>query len=280
MGMEYGLVSFLRDGESVKVIGVREKQKFGKILVEETEETREEIGELSADKKTVYVKYVVECTGTRDLGPSERNFPTEQVSIFYSVDGIDYHPAMEMVSVPGRWVGVKNGIFCLTSKEESKGYVTVESVAYHKLYHNPVKRGFFPDPSVVRVGNDYYMVNSTFQYFPAIAISHSTDMIHWEVIGHAITDSEDLNLSDIKDSHGIWAPDIAYDNGKFVIMATLRLNGDGKRENNVLRRQLVVNSDKPDDPKRHTGTLVGIYANNGGCGSRIAADFDYFEYMD
>jgi xylan 1,4-beta-xylosidase len=72
------------------------------------------------------------------------------------------------------------------------------------MYNNPVQRGFFPDPSVVRVGDDYYMANSTFQYFPAIAISHSKDMIHWHVIGHAITDSEELDLRDIKDSHGIW----------------------------------------------------------------------------
>ena len=50
------------------------------------------------------------------------------------------------------------------------------------MYNNPVQRGFFPDPSVVRVGDDYYMANSTFQYFPAIAISHSKDMIHWHVI--------------------------------------------------------------------------------------------------
>ena len=70
------------------------------------------------------------------------------------------------------------------------------------MYNNPVQRGFFPDPSVVRVGDDYYMANSTFQYFPAIAISHSKDMIHWHVIGHAITDSEELDLRDIKDSHG------------------------------------------------------------------------------
>ena len=116
------------------------------------------------------------------------------------------------------------------------------------MYNNPVQRGFFPDPSVVRVGDDYYMANSTFQYFPAIAISHSKDMIHWHVIGHAITDSEELDLRDIKDSHGIWAPDINYVDGKFIIMATLRLNGDGKRDNNVLRRQLVVTSDKPQGP--------------------------------
>ena len=115
-------------------------------------------------------------------------------------------------------------------------------------YQNPVNRGFFPDPSVVRVGDDYYMVNSTFQYFPAIAISHSTDMVHWEIIGHAITDPDDLDLRDIKDSHGIWAPDIEYLDGRFIIMATLRLNGDGKRGNNVLRRQLVVTSEKAEGP--------------------------------
>ena len=46
-----------------------------------------------------------------------------------------------------------------------------------RTYHNPVQRGFFPDPSVIRVGDDYYMVNSSFQYFPAIPISHSRDMV-------------------------------------------------------------------------------------------------------
>ncbi len=115
-------------------------------------------------------------------------------------------------------------------------------------YKNPVQRGFFPDPSVIRVGEDYYMVNSTFQYFPAIPISHSRDMVHWHIIGHAINNTEWLDLSDIKDSHGIWAPDIEYVDGKFYIYATLRLNADGKRDNNVMRRQLVMTSDKPEGP--------------------------------
>lgn len=115
-------------------------------------------------------------------------------------------------------------------------------------YENPVQRGFFPDPSVVRVGEDYYMVNSTFQYFPAIPISHSRDMVHWELIGHAVTNPEDLDLADIRDSHGIWAPDISYSNGRFIIMATFRLNADGARGNNVLRRQLVVSSERPEGP--------------------------------
>ncbi|NLM00639.1 MAG: glycoside hydrolase family 43 protein [Treponema sp.] len=117
-----------------------------------------------------------------------------------------------------------------------------------KIYKNPVQRGFFPDPSVVRLGEDYYMVNSSFQYFPAIPISHSKDMVHWRIIGHAITNNDYLDLSDIRNSHGIWAPDISYHNGKFYIFATLRLNGDGKRDNSILRRQLMVHSDKPEGP--------------------------------
>lgn len=114
-------------------------------------------------------------------------------------------------------------------------------------YSNPVKRGFFPDPSVIRVGDDYYMVNSTFQYFPAIPISHSKDLVHWEIIGHAITDNSYLDLSDIMDSRGIWAPDISYYNGKFYIFATLRYNyADGKTH--PMRAQLVMTSDKPQGP--------------------------------
>ena len=117
-----------------------------------------------------------------------------------------------------------------------------------RTYKNPIRRGFFPDPSVIRVGEDYYMVNSSFQYFPAIPISHSRDLIHWELIGHAVTDSSYLDLSDIPDSHGIWAPDIEYINGRFYVIATLRLAGDGKRGNNVLRRQLIVSSERPEGP--------------------------------
>jgi len=117
-----------------------------------------------------------------------------------------------------------------------------------RTYHNPVQRGFFPDPSVIRVGDDYYMVNSSFQYFPAIPISHSRDMVHWHIIGHAITNPEWLDISDIRDSHGIWAPDIEYVDGKYYVYVTLRLNADGKRDNNVMRRQLVMVSDKPEGP--------------------------------
>lgn len=114
-------------------------------------------------------------------------------------------------------------------------------------YHNPVKRGFFPDPSVIRVGSDYYMVNSSFQYFPAIPISHSTDLVHWEVIGHAVTNPDWLDLSETMDSRGIWAPDISYHNGKFYIFATLRFNSNDK-ELSPMRCQLMMTADKPEGP--------------------------------
>lgn len=117
-----------------------------------------------------------------------------------------------------------------------------------RMYNNPVVTGFFPDPSVIRVGEDYYMVNSTFQYFPAIVISHSKDLVHWEIIGHAITENEYLDLSNIEDSHGIWAPDISYHNGTFYIFAPLRLNNPAEGEKAPLRRQLVMKSDKPEGP--------------------------------
>jgi xylan 1,4-beta-xylosidase len=121
-------------------------------------------------------------------------------------------------------------------------------------YQNPVRRGFFPDPSVIRVDSDcgsngkshnYYMVNSSFQYFPAIPISHSTDLVHWELIGHAITESSYLDLSEIMDSRGIWAPDISYHNGKFYIFATLRHNETDK---GAMRSQLVMTSERPEGP--------------------------------
>ena len=113
-------------------------------------------------------------------------------------------------------------------------------------YSNPVRRGFYPDPSVVRVGDDFYMVNSSFQYFPCIPISHSKDMVHWRTVGHAISNPEYLDLSEIWDSRGIWAPDIFYDEKEelFYITATMRLND----WENPARQQLIMKSKRPEGP--------------------------------
>ncbi|MBR1703617.1 MAG: family 43 glycosylhydrolase [Lachnospiraceae bacterium] len=116
--------------------------------------------------------------------------------------------------------------------------------ALQDMYKNPIRTGFFPDPSIVRVGEDYYMVNSTFVYFPCIPVSHSKDLIHWEIIGHAITEPEWCMLDGIEGGRGYWAPDISYADGRFYITATYRLNDDGT----VYRKQIVVSSEKPEGP--------------------------------
>lgn len=126
MGMEYGLVSFKKAGGRLWAVCVYGWQHFGRILCESTEERITDIVELPSDIKTMYVKYVVERTGSRDLNSNEKDFPEETVSIYYSLDREEYTKAIEMKSVPGRWVGVKYGVFCVSDRMGSggKAYVT------------------------------------------------------------------------------------------------------------------------------------------------------------
>ncbi|WP_022777238.1 family 43 glycosylhydrolase [Butyrivibrio sp. AE3009] len=133
----------------------------------------------------------------------------------------------------------------------AEGYKQIESYlegkyghCYNDFYRNPIRSGFFPDPSICRVGEDYYMVNSSFIFFPCIPISHSRDLVHWEIIGHAITEPKWAYLEGLEGGRGYWAPDISYYEGRFYIAATYRLNDTGP----VYRRQMVVSSDRPEGP--------------------------------
>lgn len=93
-------------------------------------------------------------------------------------------------------------------------------------YRNPVLPGFYPDPSVCRVGDDYYMVNSTFCYFPGVPVHHSRDLIHWEQIGHCITRPTQTRLQNIGTWNGIYAPTIRHHDGTFY-MVTTNVSGGG-----------------------------------------------------
>ncbi|HUB27445.1 MAG TPA: glycoside hydrolase family 43 protein, partial [Tepidisphaeraceae bacterium] len=86
---------------------------------------------------------------------------------------------------------------------------------------NPILRGFYPDPSILRVGEDYYLANSTFEWFPGVPIHHSRDLIHWRLIGHALTRPSQLDLAGICDSGGIWAPSLSFDNGVYCLIYTI-----------------------------------------------------------
>ena len=87
-------------------------------------------------------------------------------------------------------------------------------------YQNPVIRGFHPDPSICRVGEDYYLVNSTFQYFPGVPIFHSKDLVNWEQIGNVLTTPTQLELPECGASEGIFAPTIRYHEGRFYMITT------------------------------------------------------------
>jgi len=88
-------------------------------------------------------------------------------------------------------------------------------------YLNPVLAGFYPDPSMVRVADDYYLVTSSFAYFPGVPIFRSRDLVHWTQIGHVLDRPSQLNLDSAGVSRGIFAPVIRYRAGTFYMITTL-----------------------------------------------------------
>lgn len=85
---------------------------------------------------------------------------------------------------------------------------------------NPILPGFYPDPSICRVGDDYYLVTSTFAYFPGVPIFHSKDLVHWNQIGNILDRKEQLSLEDEETSRGIFAPTLRYHDGTFYMITT------------------------------------------------------------
>jgi xylan 1,4-beta-xylosidase len=85
---------------------------------------------------------------------------------------------------------------------------------------NPIIPGFHPDPSICRVGEDYFLVTSSFEYFPGVPLFHSRDLVHWRQIGHCLTRPSQLPLPDVKPSGGIFAPTIRYHEGVFYMVTT------------------------------------------------------------
>ena len=94
------------------------------------------------------------------------------------------------------------------------------------LIRNPVIPGFHPDPSVCRVGDDYYLVTSSFEYFPGVPIFHSIDLVNWKQIGHCLTRKSQLDLRHSFPSSGVYAPTIRYHQGTFY-MITTNIGGHG-----------------------------------------------------
>ena len=107
-----------------------------------------------------------------------------------------------------------------------------------KTFQNPIIPGFHPDPSVIRVGEDYYLVNSSFEWFPGIPIYHSKDLVTWKLIGHALTRRLQLDMRSNRASSGVWAPTIRYHDGTYYVIVTCKQCGNN----------FYVTAAKPEGP--------------------------------
>lgn len=149
-------------------------------------------------------------------------------------------------------------------------------------YQNPILAGFMPDPSICRKGDDYYLVNSTFSYFPGVPIWHSKDLVNWKQIGHVLNRESQLRLRNSSMSQGVYAPDIKYNphNNLFYMITTgtgygstsIVTTEDPKKQNwsdpielNDVRgidpslffdedgRAYIVNNEEPSYPAEYSG---------------------------
>ncbi len=105
-------------------------------------------------------------------------------------------------------------------------------------FENPVIPGFYPDPSICRVGDRFYLVTSSFEYFPGIPVFTSTDLVAWTPLGHVLTRQSQLDLTAAPASGGIFAPTIRHHAGRFYVTGT----------NVSDRGHFIVHADDPSGP--------------------------------
>jgi alpha-N-arabinofuranosidase len=96
-----------------------------------------------------------------------------------------------------------------------------------RTFRNPVLPGSYPDPSVCRVGEDFYLVTSSFAYYPGIPLFHSRDLVGWRQLTHVLNRPGQLPLAGLDVSDGIWAPTIRHHDGTFYVVSTLARNRRG-----------------------------------------------------
>lgn len=85
------------------------------------------------------------------------------------------------------------------------------------MVSNPILPGFNPDPSIIRVGRDYYIATSTFEWFPGVQIHHSTNLVNWRLVARPLNRPSQLDMRGIPDSCGVWAPCLSHAGGRFYL---------------------------------------------------------------
>jgi alpha-N-arabinofuranosidase len=123
-------------------------------------------------------------------------------------------------------------LFCLFSQGQN-------------TFTNPIIAGGYPDPSICRVGDDFYIVNSSFEYFPGLPIHHSKDLVNWKLIGNGLhrpsQASSDVNLVTVQENGGIHAPTIRYNDGTFYIITT-------NMHNEIPNTNFIITAKDPAGP--------------------------------
>ena len=119
-----------------------------------------------------------------------------------------------------------------------------------QTFKNPILAGGYPDPSICRVGDEFFMVNSSFEYFPALPIHKSKDLVNWELVGHGLNRLEQvsgqINLIDVQSNGGIHAPTIRFHNGKYYIITTNVYYDEIKQRSTATN--FIITSPKPEGP--------------------------------
>jgi xylan 1,4-beta-xylosidase len=119
--------------------------------------------------------------------------------------------------------------------------------AYMNTFKNPILAGFYPDPSICRVLDDYYLVTSTFSYFPGVPIFHSKDLVNWKQIGNILDRNDQVDFKNGEVSQGIFAPTIRYHKGMFYMITTNVTHGGN----------FIVTSENPEGPWSNPYYLEG-----------------------
>lgn len=116
------------------------------------------------------------------------------------------------------------------------------------VIENPILRGFNPDPSICRAGDDYYIATSTFEWYPGVQIHHSRDLVHWRLVSRPLDRESLLDLRGVPDSCGVWAPCLTHADGRFWLLYTRvnRFDGNFKDTHNFLSTAERVDGDWSD----------------------------------
>ena len=100
------------------------------------------------------------------------------------------------------------------------------ALAVASVAQNPILPGFNPDPSICRVGNEYYICTSSFTWYPGLPIYRSSDLLHWELVAHAIDRPDMVSLEGVKDKDGVWAPTIRHHDGRWYVFSNVSNGGN------------------------------------------------------